>query len=61
MKMLACVSALFLPLTFLAGVYGMNFDHLPGKEWFWGFDAFVIACGLIVLGLIWFFRRRQWF
>jgi magnesium transporter len=60
MKVLACVSAIFLPLTFLAGVYGMNFDHMPELRWPWGYGAawgmfLVIAVGL---GLV--FRRRRW-
>jgi len=60
MKVLACVSAVFLPLTFLAGVYGMNFDVLPEKSWQYGYLFFWIACLLIVAGMLWFFRRMKW-
>ncbi|MFN0129447.1 MAG: magnesium/cobalt transporter CorA [Verrucomicrobiales bacterium] len=60
MKVLACVSAVFLPLTFLAGVYGMNFDVLPEKSWRYGYLLFWLACILIVAGMLWFFRRMRW-
>ena len=60
MKVLACVSAVFLPLTFLAGVYGMNFDVLPEKGWRYGYLMFWIVCALIVAGMLWFFRRMKW-
>jgi magnesium transporter len=60
MKVLACVSAVFLPLTFLAGVYGMNFDVLPEKSWRYGYLLFWIACAAIVAGMLWFFRRMKW-
>lgn len=60
MKVLACVSAVFLPLTFLAGVYGMNFDVLPEKAWRFGYLYFWIACAFIIAGMLWFFRRMKW-
>lgn len=60
MKVLACVSAVFLPLTFLAGVYGMNFDVLPEKAWRYGYLFFWIVCVGIVAGMLWFFRRMKW-
>jgi len=60
MKVLACVSAVFLPLTFLAGVYGMNFDILPETTWPYGYPLFWLACALIVASMLWFFRRMKW-
>lgn len=62
MKVLTVISTLFIPLTFLAGVYGMNFVHFPelGYEWMypWGFWLITI---LIILGMIVFFKRKKWF
>jgi magnesium transporter len=60
MKVLACVSAVFLPLTFLAGVYGMNFDILPETTWRYGYLLFWMASATIVAGMLWFFRRMKW-
>jgi magnesium transporter len=60
MKVLACVSTIFLPLTFLAGVYGMNFDHLPEKSWRYGYGLFWAICLLIGGLMIYFFRRKKW-
>ncbi len=60
MKLLACVSTLFLPLTFLAGVYGMNFDVLPEKTWRWGYAGFWVVCLLISGGMLVWFRRKKW-
>jgi magnesium transporter len=60
MKVLACVSAVFLPLTFLAGVYGMNFNILPETTWRYGYLLFWMASATIVAGMLWFFRRMKW-
>lgn len=62
MKVLTVISTLFIPLTFLAGVYGMNFEHFPelGYEWMypWGFWLITVV---IILGMIGFFKRKKWF
>lgn len=60
MKVLTIMSTLFIPLTFLVGVYGMNFDHLPELHWRWGYFALwgvMLAC---VGGMCLFFRRKGW-
>ena len=57
MGKLTVVSVIFLPLTFLCGVYGMNFEVLPELKWEWGYYGFWILAGVIVLGLIAFMRR----
>ncbi len=60
MKVLTIFSAIFIPLTFLAGIYGMNFENLPEKEWYYGYYAFwgvVVVVGIL---MFWFFRRRKW-
>ncbi len=66
MKLLTVISTIFIPLTFLAGVYGMNFDtsagptNMPELLWPFGYVAFWILSVGIALGLVWFFRRRHW-
>lgn len=62
MKVLTVIATIFIPLTFLAGVYGMNFKHFPelDKEWMypWGFWGFIMFCG----GLMYFyFKHKKWF
>jgi magnesium transporter len=60
MKTLTVMASIFIPLTFVAGVYGMNFDHMPELHWRWGYPA---TWGLMVamsLGLIAWFARRGW-
>ena len=60
MKVLTIMSTLFIPLTFLVGVYGMNFDYLPELHWRWGYFALwgvMLSC---VGGMFVFFRRKGW-
>lgn len=60
MKVLTALSTIFLPLTFVAGVYGMNFEYQPEYDWPWGY-AFAWLIFLTIGGLtLWFFRRRKW-
>jgi magnesium transporter len=58
MRKLTVVSVIFLPLTFLCGVYGMNFHHLPELEWRYGYTAFWISA-LCIAGLIAWLSRRS--
>jgi magnesium transporter len=59
MSRLTVVSIVFLPLTFLCGVYGMNFDVLPEKQWRYGYLAFWITVIVIVVGMVWWMRRKN--
>ncbi|HEX2164045.1 MAG TPA: magnesium/cobalt transporter CorA [Thermoanaerobaculia bacterium] len=61
MKVLTVIATIFIPLTFVAGVYGMNFDRMPELHWRWGYPASLLLMTAIALGLIVFFRRRGWF
>ncbi len=60
MKVLTIIGTIFIPLTFLAGVYGMNFRHLPELEWVWGYPFFWIVCVVTAVTMVMWFRRRQW-
>lgn len=60
-KILTVVSTIFIPLTFIAGVYGMNFINMPELGWKWGYLGFWVVIVLILILMIYYFRRKQWF
>ncbi len=60
MQLLAGVSVVFLPLTFMAGVYGMNFENTPDFEWHWGYYATLFLMAVVSVTLIVYMRRRDW-
>ncbi|AQZ95697.1 magnesium/cobalt transporter CorA [Halopseudomonas phragmitis] len=60
MKVLTIIATLFMPLTFLAGVYGMNFEHMPELAWPWAYPAVLVLMLMIAIGLLIAFRRRHW-
>lgn len=60
MKVLTLISTIFIPLTFLAGVYGMNFHHFPELDQVWAYPAFWIICLILALIMLAIFRRRRW-
>jgi magnesium transporter len=59
-KTLTVMASIFIPLTFLAGVYGMNFHHMPELEWRWAYPVFWAVSLGIVAGLLRWFQRRGW-
>lgn len=61
MKTLTIVSAIFIPLTFIVGVYGMNFDYMPELRYKQGYYTVVGGMVALVIGMIYYFRRRRWF
>ncbi|MDJ0658412.1 MAG: magnesium/cobalt transporter CorA [Crocosphaera sp.] len=61
MQVLTVVSTIFIPLTFIAGVYGMNFEYMPELHTRWGYFICLGLMGAIAGGLILFFWRRGWF
>ena len=61
MKALTVVSTIFLPLTFVAGIYGMNFHYMPEISWRYGYVFAWVIFIVIFLGMLAWFRRRKWF
>jgi magnesium transporter len=67
MKTLTVISAIFIPLTFVAGIYGMNFNtemspwNMPELNWYWGYPACLALMVAIAGVLVFFFWRRGWF
>lgn len=61
MMTLTVISTIFLPLTFLAGVYGMNFDNMPELRTEYGYFILWIVMLLISGGMLWFFKKKGWF
>jgi len=60
MKVLAIFSAIFMPLTFIAGVYGMNFEKMPELEWTYGYPLVMGLMGLLTYGLVRYFKYKKW-
>ena len=60
MKVLTIIATVFMPLTFLAGVYGMNFKHMPELEWSYGYFALWGVMILVAMIMLIFFRRKKW-
>lgn len=60
MKVLTIFSTVFMPLTFLAGIYGMNFKHMPELDWPLGYPALLGLMAVIALLMLLYFKRRKW-
>jgi magnesium transporter len=60
MKVLTTVATIFIPLTFIAGVYGMNFEHMPELKWQYGYYYIWGIMLLVLAGMIYFFKRKKW-
>ncbi|MFB6465713.1 magnesium/cobalt transporter CorA [Cytobacillus sp. Hz8] len=61
MMTLTVITTIFMPLTFIAGIYGMNFRHMPELEWKFGYFFILGIMGLISIIMIWIFKRKGWF
>lgn len=60
MKVLTIAATIFVPLTFFAGIYGMNFRYMPELEWKWAYPVFWGLMVVLAGGMLLFFRRRRW-
>lgn len=60
MKILTIITTIFVPLSFLAGLYGMNFDHMPELHWRYGYFALLGIMAFIFIALLLFFYKKKW-
>ncbi|MDG6220662.1 MAG: magnesium/cobalt transporter CorA [Candidatus Thermoplasmatota archaeon] len=66
MKVLTIIATIFIPLTFIAGIYGMNFDpdvsplNMPELKWVWGYPAAIAAMTAVALAMVAFFKKKGW-
>jgi magnesium transporter len=60
MRVLTIIATIFIPLTFIVGVYGMNFEHMPELSWRWAYPTIWGVMAAVVLALVFFFRRKKW-
>lgn len=67
MKVLTIISTIFIPLNFIAGVYGMNFNHqasplnMPELDWYFGYPAVLLVMATVGVSLVVYFKRKGWF
>lgn len=61
MKVLTVISTIFIPLTFIAGVYGMNFHYMPEISQWWGYPASLLLMITVALGFLKYFKKKKWF
>jgi len=60
MKVLTVIATIFLPLTFIVGLYGMNFAYMPELKWRWGYPAVLFGMMLVTAFMLLYFRRKKW-
>ncbi|MBS3805355.1 MAG: magnesium/cobalt transporter CorA [Oleiphilaceae bacterium] len=66
MRVLTMIATLFIPLTFIVGIYGMNFEHanspwaMPELGWYYGYPLVWGLMVVVTVGLVWFFKKRHW-
>lgn len=61
MKVLTVVSVIFMPLTFIVGVYGMNFEYMPELKLAYGYYVVVGVMLVVAIAMAWYFKRKKWF
>lgn len=61
MKTLTVITTIFMPLTFIAGIYGMNFHNMPELDWSYGYFAVLFIMFSIGFGMFWWFKVKGWF
>ncbi|MEJ2595952.1 MAG: magnesium/cobalt transporter CorA, partial [bacterium] len=60
MKVLTIFASIFIPLTFIAGIYGMNFEVMPELKWRMGYFLVWVVMILVAVGLLFYFKRKKW-
>lgn len=59
-KVLTIIATIFMPLTFITGIYGMNFKYMPELEWHWGYSVILFVMVAIGISMLVYFRRKKW-
>ncbi len=60
MKVLTLIATIFIPLTFVVGLYGMNFRNMPEIEWEYGYYSVLVVMVIMVVGMLTYFRKKKW-
>jgi magnesium transporter len=60
MKVLTLIATIFIPLTFVVGLYGMNFEYMPEIEWEFGYYAVLVVMAVMVAGMLIYYRKKKW-
>jgi magnesium transporter len=60
MKVLTIIATIFIPLTFVAGLYGMNFEYMPELKWSWSYPIALLVMVVTGISMIFYFRRKKW-
>jgi len=60
MKVLTIFAAIFIPLTFIAGVYGMNFNYMPELVWHWGYFGVLSVMAIVGISMVLYFKKKKW-
>ena len=66
MKVLTIIATIFIPLTFIAGIYGMNFNseksplNMPELDWYWGYPAALLVMAVVAVIMLFYFRKKKW-
>lgn len=60
MKVLTIIATIFIPLTFIAGIYGMNFENMPELKWRWGYAGALLAMAVVAAIMLMYFRKKKW-
>ena len=60
MKVLTIIATIFIPLTFIAGIYGMNFDHMPELHYKYGYQTVWFVMIVMLAGMLYYFKRKKW-
>ena len=60
MKVLTVIATIFMPLSFIVGLYGMNFKYMPELEWHWGYPTVLVVMAVIAGWMLVLFKRKRW-
>ena len=61
MKVLTIIATIFMPPTFIVGIYGMNFKHMPELEWKYGYPVVMLLMFVIAISMLFVFKKKKWF